>query len=85
MLFFGALIEEAECIKDILDQYGQDSEQVVNFQKSGIFFGHNVREDLREVIKTTLDVFSPLDTSNYLRLPSRVRHRKRAVFGYLRN
>lgn len=43
LLFFKATEAEATTVKYLLNEYGSKSGQVINYQKSGIFFSANVR------------------------------------------
>ncbi|XP_021621434.1 uncharacterized protein LOC110621459 [Manihot esculenta] len=84
LLFFNARLEEADSIKSILNTYAAASGQVVNFNKSGIFFNPNVVSSVRSNISNILDVHSPLSHSAYLGLPSLIGRNKKAVFDFLK-
>ncbi|XP_021603132.1 uncharacterized protein LOC110608230 [Manihot esculenta] len=77
-------LEETDSIKSILNTYAAASGQVVNFNKSGIFFGSNVVSSIRSNISNILDVHSPLSHSAYLGLPSLIGRNKKAIFGFLK-
>ncbi|XP_021620613.1 uncharacterized protein LOC110620962 [Manihot esculenta] len=73
----GWLLEEVDSIKSILNTYAAASGQVVNFNKSGIFFSPNVVSSVRSNISSILDVHSLLSHSTYLGLPSLIRRNKK--------
>lgn len=82
--FFKATSNEARVIKLLLNEYGNSSGQVVNYQKSGIFFSANVRRDKQQEIKKVLEVHNELRNSKYLGLPSLVGRSKKAVFNFVK-
>lgn len=84
-LFFKAKKEEAEVIKMVLNDYGGESRQVVNYQKSGIFFSANVKMDKQLEIRDILGVQNDLGDSKYLGLPSLVGRFKKSVFGFVKD
>ena len=84
-LFFKASIEESITIKKVLEDYEMISGQVINFNKSGIFFSPNVVASVKESISSTLGVSSPLDTKCYLGLPSLFGKSRRVIFGFLKD
>lgn len=55
-LFFKAKVEEALAVKRVLQEYEHQSGQAVNFNKSGIFFGSNVRRDKQLELSNILGV-----------------------------
>lgn len=71
-------------MQNILKSYENYSGQAVNFQKSTIFFSSNVRTDKQEEIKHTLGVFSDIENSRYLGLPSLIGRSKKLVFRFQR-
>ena len=68
----------------ILSEYEKISCQVVNVQKSGIFFSSNVSEDLKSNISNILGVHAPLNTGRYLGLPSLIGRNQKVIFAFLR-
>lgn len=83
--FFRATASECTIMKKILHTYEQDLGQATNLQKSSIFFSKNVLLHDREVISTLLRVSTPLNTGQYLGLPSLIGRSKREVFAFLRD
>lgn len=83
-LFFRATREEATRVKDILNEYAENSGQSVNYSKSGVFFSSNVRRDKQVEISEILGIHGDISTSNYLGLPSLIGRSKKRVFGFLK-
>lgn len=83
-LFFRGTTMEAHAIKSILINYERCSGQSVNYQKSGIFFSANTRQQKRQELSNILGVHNSIEGSNYLGLPSLVGKSKTRVFGYLK-
>ena len=69
-LFFKANETKSIAIQNILARYERDSGQAINTHKSGIFFGRNTLEGVRENISGILGVSTPINTDRYLGLPS---------------
>ena len=83
--FFRADAVESSTMHTIFVKYESDSEQAINFQKSGIFFSRNASSLDRDFISNILGVSTPLNTRRYLGLLSLIGKSKRAVFGFLRD
>lgn len=83
-LFFKASIQEVAAVKDILKIYELESGQVVNYQKSGIFFSANVRMDKQVKIMSILEVTNSIEGGKYLGLPSLIGRSKKAVFNFVK-
>ncbi|KAL8149291.1 hypothetical protein AgCh_006337 [Apium graveolens] len=84
-LFFKASREEAGVVKMLLNAYGRESGQVVNYHKSAIFFSANVRMDKKQEIKDILGVQNDLGDNKYLGLPSLIGRSKKSVFGFVKD
>lgn len=84
-LFFRANCVETMVVKTLLNDYESLSGQSVNFQKSGIFFSSNVRQDKRTELSEILGVSNNLQDGKYLGLPSLVGRSKRKVFGFVKD
>ena len=82
-LFFNASDQECCKVQSILELYKRISGQVVNLQKSRIFFSNNVSDSLRMNISTILGVSAPLNTGRYPGLPSVIGKNKRSIFAFL--
>lgn len=83
-LFFKATEGEARTIKTLLNKYGKESGQYINYQKSGIFFSANVRRDNQQVIQGILDVHNDMKNSTYLEIPSLIGRSKKSVFNLVK-
>ncbi|CAN0925181.1 Transposon TX1 uncharacterized 149 kDa protein [Linum grandiflorum] len=82
--FFRAGIREARALRKVFDVYAAASGQVINYDKSGIFFTRTIDPSLARGVSYILDVDRPLDTGRYLGLPSMVGRKKKATLQYLR-
>ena len=78
-LFFKANQSEARLVKRILGVYGHRSGQMVNFNKSSIYFSLNVKEDVKEHICHILEVNATINHGTYLGLPSLIGRNKKEV------
>lgn len=76
-LFFRANHLETEAVKSILDKCARLSGQSINYQKSGIFFSSNVKQEKQAAISAILGVCNDLQNSMYLGLPSLVGRSKK--------
>lgn len=83
--FFKASSIETNNIKKVLHSYEIFSGQVVNYQKSAIFFSSNVRRDKQTEIRNLLRVFNNIENNKYLGLPSLIGRSKKSVFRYLKD
>ncbi|XP_038997132.1 uncharacterized protein LOC120121932 [Hibiscus syriacus] len=72
-------------IKGILIVYGECSGQVVNLDKSGIFFSSNVIEENRRDVKRILGVESSANPEKYLGLPAIVGRARKGAFANLKD
>lgn len=79
-LFFKDTGDQVRSIKSLLNEYGCKFGQVVNYQKSGIFFSTNVRRNKQQEIKYILGVHSDLGDSKYTGFPSLVGRLKKRIF-----
>ncbi|CAN1744284.1 Putative ribonuclease H protein At1g65750 [Linum perenne] len=83
--FFRAEIEEARRMRQLFDQYASASGQLINFEKSGIFFSRSTHTMLQDAISNVLGVYDPFDRGKYLGLPSVVGRNKKATFQYVKD
>lgn len=81
-MFFKATIGEVNVVKSILHTYASNSGQAINFQKSGIFFSSNARQDKQNEITSALGVHNDIIANNYLGLSSLIGRSKKRVFGF---
>ena len=84
-LFFRANEVETNVLKKILDDYANASSQMINMQKSEIFFSKNVSTTLRNTLSNILQVTECLGTGRYLGLPSMIGRSKKSIFNYIKD
>ncbi|XP_031127504.1 uncharacterized protein LOC116029594 [Ipomoea triloba] len=72
-------------MKSILDNIATASGQLVNFNKSSLFFNPNVTNTLRTSICDILQVDGVANSGNYLGLPSLIGRNKSEILGFLKN
>lgn len=77
-LFFQGTAEEAINVKNLLNNYEHCSGQAINYQKSGMFFSANMKQDKQREIADILGVHNDITSSNYLGLPSLVGRSKKS-------
>ena len=69
---------------NILETYGRCSGQQINKTKTTIFFSKSTSEEVKNHIKSALDVSVILQYEKYLGLPSLVGKNKKASFNYIK-
>lgn len=74
-------MRESTKIKEILQTYEAVLGQVINFQKSEIFFNKNTSEAVQNLFQVT----NTMGSGKYLGMPSLIGQSKRVMFGYLRD
>ena len=79
-LLFKSNMQKCGMIKKCLDAYERASGQVVNFQKSSIFFNCNMPIQLKDELCNFLRVRVTEDHGSYLGLPSFIEKNKNAIF-----
>lgn len=82
-LFFKETVNEAICIKGILENYAEMSGQEVNYQKSEVMYSSNVRRDKQLQLSTVLGVFNDISNNHYLGIPVLIGRSKKQVFVYI--
>ncbi|KAA3472112.1 reverse transcriptase [Gossypium australe] len=80
ILFGDASETGANAVRSILKEYSEASGQQVNYDKSLIYFGASVDQNVREQITNTLGVRVSVNPEKYLGLPMMVGRRKRWAF-----
>lgn len=85
LIFSKATDGETNSIWVILRDYGLASGQVINFDKSAVFFSVNTPSDLRQRICHKLGVRRDAALGNYLGLPADIGRSKNAVFAYVKD
>ncbi|XP_071939954.1 uncharacterized protein [Coffea arabica] len=76
---------EALKVKSILTKYGNASGQVVNYEKSALFFSKNTKERMKHEISEGLDNMKEAVNGTYLGLPMAIGRSKAQVFGFVKN
>ncbi|XP_027166343.1 uncharacterized protein LOC113766338 [Coffea eugenioides] len=76
---------EALKVKSILTKYGNASGQVVNFEKSTLFFSKNTKERIKQAISEGLDNMKEAVNGTYLGLPMAIGRSKAQVFAFVKN
>ena len=80
LLFCQSTLEECVKIQQILAYYEEASGQVINWDKTTLFFSKNTSEQSQEVIKNSLNVPAIQHYEKYLGLPSFIGRSKKASF-----
>lgn len=70
LIFEDATSDRARALKDNLEIYVHSSGQLINFDKSGVFFNSNVKQNSKERVCQILEVNSSINPEKYLGLPS---------------
>ncbi|CAM8887236.1 unnamed protein product [Rhodiola kirilowii] len=83
MFFLRADIKNAVNLKEALKDYEKLSGQMINFNKSEIFFSQNVPGNIRESICRVLGVEQVDKISRYLGLPVMFSHNKTELFQFI--
>ena len=80
LLFCRSTLEECEKIKELLAAYEVVSGQMINKDKTTLFFSHNTDDSARVAIQQALGVPAIHHYEKYLGLPSFVGRNKKACF-----
>ncbi|GMJ13498.1 hypothetical protein HRI_005019000 [Hibiscus trionum] len=80
LVFGKASVNSAVHLKNILNMYAENSGQVVNFDKSGLFFSTNVSDETRSRVVQIFGVSQTSSVEKYLGLPSVIGRNKRQAF-----
>ncbi|XP_050212716.1 uncharacterized protein LOC126664387 [Mercurialis annua] len=80
-----ANLEECDVFIEILWLYGNASGQLINLEKSSLFFSSNIPTDLCSVLADKLQVGSVGLQDKYLGLPSLISRSKAQIFSDIRN
>ncbi|KAL0326613.1 UNVERIFIED_CONTAM: putative mitochondrial protein [Sesamum angustifolium] len=84
LIFCQATKEAMRCIRGILEKYERASGQLINLDKSSIFFSSNTTHEDRMEMATLLGVRIDSMPAKYLGLPYFVGRNKRELFSYVR-
>nr|XP_023888394.1 uncharacterized protein LOC112000487 [Quercus suber] len=80
LLFCRSTLEECEKIQELLACYEEASGQMVNKEKTTLFFSKNTDVQVQEAIKNSLGVLAIQHYEKYLGLPSFIGRNKKACF-----
>lgn len=83
LIFCRASTQQAGYIKHILELYGSASGQLVNLDKSSIFFSKNTSQEMRDLIRAELQGVQEQRRAKYLGLPLMIGRAKKEVFSYI--
>ncbi|KAK8542488.1 hypothetical protein V6N12_015084 [Hibiscus sabdariffa] len=85
MLFIRNSTSEAQRLKQILHLYTQSSGQLVNYDKSTVYFSPSIPASDRDHISTILHIREVHDLGIYLGVPLAVGINKTAALGFVRD
>jgi hypothetical protein len=85
LLFVKACEEGAREVSDLLEKYCNASGQRVNLDKSSVFFSKGCPENLRQIIKVTLQVPNETLNEKYLGMPSDIGKSKNGAFKHIKD
>lgn len=83
MVFCKASLQQALCLRRILQIYGTASGQLINLDKSSIIFSKNTPQDLKRSICAALDGVKEQTNAKYLGLPLVIGRSKQDVFNFI--
>ena len=83
LILMKANVQNATCLKSLLDLYCGASGQLVSVDKSSIFFSPNTSVLVREEVCMTLDILTESLTDKYLGLPTMVGVDRSGCFQHL--
>ncbi|CAN6698380.1 unnamed protein product [Malus baccata var. baccata] len=85
VVFGNASVEEAEGIVAVIQTYARGSGQVINLDKSSVFFGANTPKCRKAKIVASLGIQCKQGFGKYLGLQADFGHSKKAVFAEIRD
>ncbi|XP_071938995.1 uncharacterized protein [Coffea arabica] len=85
LVFCKASKQEAEKLIMILKEYEEATGQLINLEKSSVFFSKNTMPDVREEVCQALGSIKQVEQGKYLGLPMIITKSKSQVFGFIRN
>jgi hypothetical protein len=83
LIFIDASVQGAARLNSILKMYNEASGQMVNREKSSIFFSSGIREETRSAVKQELDIMVEAFSEKYLGLPTAVGRLTNDEFEYI--
>nr|XP_027096090.1 uncharacterized protein LOC113715987 [Coffea arabica] len=85
LIFCKADTSQAEEVLRILEKYEKGSGQMINMDKSSVFFSKNVTQEDQEEICSRLGNIRMVHQGKYLGLPMVITRTKEQIFGYIRD
>ncbi|XP_057458358.1 uncharacterized protein LOC130749083 [Lotus japonicus] len=85
ILFARAIVQEADCISDILNTYENASGQVINLEKSMLSVSRNVLDNSFSELKQLLGVKAVESFDKYLGLPTIIGKSKSQIFNFVKD
>ncbi|XP_027062866.2 uncharacterized protein [Coffea arabica] len=85
LVFCKASPDQAEEIMTVLATYEQGSGQVVNYDKSSVFFSKNLPQVVKDEVCRKLGNVQMVNQGKYLGLPMVITRSKEQLFGFIRN
>ena len=76
--------QEAWMVKEMLNKYARASGQLINFEKSAIYYSRNTDLDIRQEICSILGNLKEAFSGKYLGLPMVIGRTKNQVFGQVK-
>lgn len=83
MLFCEANLTQGQCSKNMLENYSSCSGQLVNLEKSAIFFSNSTSPEIRNEICQVLDGVKERRSARYLGMSFVIGRSKKEVFRYV--
>lgn len=77
-------VQEASKVIEILALYGRASGQMVNFDKSIVFFSRNTIEQMKPNVSCVMDNIREAISGKYLGLPTTIGRTKNQAFSYVK-
>ncbi|XP_027152136.1 uncharacterized protein LOC113752206 [Coffea eugenioides] len=85
LIFCKADTSQAEEVLRILEKYEKGSGQMINMEKSSVFFSKNVAHENQKEICSKLGNIRRVHQGKYLGLPMVITRTKEQIFGYIRD
>ncbi|XP_027099102.2 uncharacterized protein [Coffea arabica] len=80
-----ATVQEAKQVQEVLKSYSVASEQLVNFEKSAVYYSRNTLRTRRAAICEVMGNLKEATNGKYLGLPMAIGRTKNQVFGYIKS
>lgn len=85
LIFCKADKDQANQLMNILEVYGKGSGQVINLEKSAVFFSKNLQRECKVEIAQCLGNIQEAQQGKYLALPMVVTRSREQVFGFIKD